>query len=144
MREKITTWAGWMLSGAFALFIAAASVAPKLAQHPAATRTLEKLGWDPRHTLTIGIIELTCLVLYLIPRTRLLGAVLFTGLLGGAMATQMRAESPLVSHVLFSVYLGLFLWGGLWLRDPALRAQFPVRLGPPSPLAGEGVREADG
>lgn len=129
MREKITTWAGWMLSGAFSLFIAAASVGPKLAQHPAATGTLEKLGWDPRHTLAIGMIELTCLALYLIPRTRLLGAVLFTGLLGGAMATQMRAESPLVSHTLFSVYLGLFLWGGLWLRDPALRAQFPVRLG---------------
>jgi hypothetical protein len=144
MREKITTWAGWMLSGAFALFIAAASVAPKLLHHPAATQTLEKLGWDPRHTLTIGIIEAACLALYLIPRTRLLGAVLFTGLLGGAMATQMRAESPLVSHTLFSLYLGLFLWGGLWLRDPALRALFPVRLGPPSPLAGEGVREADG
>ena len=129
MREKLMTWAGWMLSGAFALFIAAASTAPKLAQHPAATETLAKLGWDPRHTLTIGIIEATCLVLYLIPRTRLLGAVLFTGLLGGALATQMRAESPLFSHVLFSVYLGLFLWGGLWLRDPALRAVFPVRLG---------------
>lgn len=129
MREKLMTWAGWMLSGAFALFIAAASTAPKLAQHPAATETLAKLGWDPRHALTIGIIEATCLVLYLIPRTRLLGAVLFTGLLGGALATQMRAESPLVSHVLFSVYLGLFLWGGLWLRDPALRAVFPVRLG---------------
>ncbi|WP_299014504.1 DoxX family protein [uncultured Caulobacter sp.] len=120
MREKITTWAGWMLSGAFALFIAGASVAPKLLHHPAATQTLEKLGWDPRHTLMIGIIEATCLTLYLIPRTRLLG---------GAMATQIRAESPLFSHVLFSVYLGLFLWGGLWLRDPALRALFPVRLG---------------
>ncbi len=144
MRETITTWAGWMLSGAFSLFIAGASIAPKLLRLPAATQTLEKLGWDPRHALTIGIIEATCLVLYLIPRTRLLGAVLFTGLLGGAMATQMRAGSPLFSHVLFGVYLGLLLWGGLWLRDPALRAVFPVRVGPPSPLAGEGVGEADG
>ncbi|PZR35272.1 MAG: polyhydroxyalkanoate depolymerase [Caulobacter segnis] len=142
MREKITTWAGWMLSGAFSLFIAGASVAPKLLHLPAATQTLEKLGWNPRHTLMIGIIEATCLVLYLIPRTRLLGAVLFTGLLGGAMATQIRAGSPLFSHVLFSLYLGLFLWGGLWLRDPTLRAVFPFS--PPSPLAGEGVREADG
>jgi hypothetical protein len=75
----------------------------------------------------IGTIELTCLVLYLIPRTSVLGAVLFMGLLGGAMATHIRAESPLFSHVLFSIYLGLFMWGGLWLRDPALRALFPWR-----------------
>ena len=74
----------------------------------------------------IGLVELTCLVLYLIPRTSLLGAVLMMGLLGGAMATQIRAQSPLFSHVLFSIYLGLFMWGGLWLRDQRLRALFPI------------------
>jgi hypothetical protein len=73
------------------------------------------------------VIELTCLVLYLIPRTNVLGAVLFMGLLGGAMATQIRAGNPLFSHVLFSIYLGLFMWGGLWLRDPSVRALFPWR-----------------
>ena len=130
MREKIIPWAGWMLTGAFSLFIAGASIAPKLLHHPAATTTLQALGWDPRHTLMIGLVELACLVLYLVPPTRLLGAVLFTGLLGGAMATQIRAASPLFSHTLFSLYLGVFLWGGLWLRDPALRALFPVRRGP--------------
>ncbi|OYX04891.1 MAG: polyhydroxyalkanoate depolymerase, partial [Caulobacter vibrioides] len=77
--------------------------------HPAATNTLRALGWDPRHTLMIGLIELSCLVLYLVPPTRLLGAVLFTGLLGGAMATQIRAGSPLFSHTLFGLYLGVFL-----------------------------------
>ena len=74
----------------------------------------------------IGLIELACLVLYLIPRTSVLGGVLMMGLLGGAMATQIRAGSPLFSHILFSVYLGLFMWGGLWFRDPRLRALFPI------------------
>ncbi len=57
----------------------------------------------------------------------MLWAVLMMGLLGGAMATQIRAESPLYSQILFSLYLGLFMWGGLWLRTPALRALFPFR-----------------
>ena len=78
----------------------------------------------------IGVIELACLVLYLVPRTSLLGAVLMMGLLGGAMATQIRVGSPLFSHTLFSVYLGLFMWGGLWLRDSRLRALFPVARAP--------------
>lgn len=66
-------------------------------------------------------------MLYLIPRTAILGAVLFTGVFGGAIASHLRLGDPLFSHVLFGVYLGLFAWGGLWLRDPALRALFPIR-----------------
>ena len=69
------------------------------------------------------------MLLYLWPRTSILGAVLAMGLLGGAMATQIRVQNPLFSHVLFSIYLGLFMWGGLWLRDPALRALFPFKAG---------------
>ena len=120
-------WAGRALSALFALFIAGASVLPKLAGMPVAEETLAGLGWPPGYAMMIGFIELGCLVLYLIPRTSVLGAVLFMGLLGGATATQVRAESPLFSHVLFSIYLGLFMWGGLWLRDPKLRALFPWR-----------------
>lgn len=127
MSLTMMVWTGRILTGLFALFIAGASVAPKLLQLPAATDTLTKLGWDARYTLMIGVFELTCLALYLIPRTSVLGAVLFTALLGGAMATQIRAESPLFTHILFSVYLGLMMWGGLWLRDPALRALIPLR-----------------
>ena len=66
-------------------------------------------------------------MLYLIPRTAILGAVLFTGVFGGAIASHLRLGDPLFSHVLFGVYLGLFAWGGLWLRDSALRALFPIR-----------------
>ena len=97
-----------------------------------ATDTLVALGWPGSYALLIGLIELSCLILYLLPRTNILGAVLMTALLGGSLATQLRVGSPLFSHTLFSVYLGLFMWGGLWLRDAAVRALFPVRLDRPA------------
>jgi len=126
MTTKTMLWAGWTLTGLFALFMAGASIAPKLLGLPVAETSLTLLGWPPGHAFMIGIIELVCLVLYLIPRTGVLGAVLTMGLLGGAMATQIRVGNPLFSHVFFSVYLGLFMWGGLWLRDARLRALFPI------------------
>ena len=127
MNDKAAIWTGRTLTGLFALFLLFASIGPKLAGADVATETMIALGWPARHTLMIGLIELGCLILYLVPRTSLLGAVLTTGLLGGAIATQVRADSPLFSHVLFGVYLGLFMWGGLWLRDPRLRTLFPLR-----------------
>ncbi|QFT71001.1 hypothetical protein FIU93_29710 (plasmid) [Labrenzia sp. THAF35] len=120
-------WAGRILTGLFALFMLGASIAPKLLHLPVAEDTLAELGWPSGYAFPIGLIELACLVLYLIPRTSVLGAILMMGLLGGAMATQIRAGSPLFSHVLFSLYLGLFMWGGLWLRAPDLRRLFPLR-----------------
>ncbi len=120
-------WAGRILTGLFALFMLGASIAPKLLHLPLAEDTLAELGWPAGYAFPIGLIELVCLVLYLIPRTSVLGAILMMGLLGGAMATQIRAGSPLFSHVLFSLYLGLFMWGGLWLRAPDLRRLFPLR-----------------
>ena len=126
MTAPAMLWTGRVLTGLFALFMLGASIAPKLLQLPVAAETLTQLGWPPGHVLLIGAIELTCLVLYLIPRTSLLGAVLMMGLLGGAMATQIRVGNPLFSHILFSLYLGLFMSGGLWLRSPKLRAVFPV------------------
>ena len=120
-------WAGRIVGGLFALFMLGASVAPKLLGMPVAEQTLAGLGWPPGYAVMIGIIELTCTVLYLIPATSVLGAVIMTGLLGGAIATHIRAGSPLFSHILFGVYLGLFMWGGLWLRDPGLRALLRFR-----------------
>jgi len=78
----------------------------------------------------IGGIELIGTLLYIWKRTSVLGAVLLTALLGGAVATHIRIDSPLFSHTLFGVYLGLIMWGGLWLRDPALRRLLPLRLAP--------------
>ena len=88
---------------------------------------MAQLGWPSGYAFMIGVIELACITLYLIPRTSVLGAVLMTALLGGAMATHIRVGSPLLSHTLFSIYLALFMWGGLWLRSPALRAVFPFK-----------------
>jgi hypothetical protein len=127
MSDKAMVWTGRVLTGLFALFMLGASIAPKLLGLSVAEETMIQLGWPGGYVLTIGLIELTCLVLYLIPQTSIFGAVLMMGLLGGAMATQIRAGSPLFSHILFSIYLGLFMWGGLWLRDPAVRALFPYR-----------------
>lgn len=127
MKASVSVWIGRVLSGLFALFILGASVAPKLMGMPIAEETMAQLGWPPGYAFGIGVLELTLVVLYLIPRTSVLGAVLFMGLLGGAMGTHIRAESPLYSHILFSIYLGLFMWGGLWLRDEKLRALFPWR-----------------
>lgn len=127
MNSRTMTIAGWVLSGLYALFMLGASVTPKLLGFQVADDTMRQLGWPDGYVLMIGVIELILVLLYLFPRTSVLGAVLTMALLGGAMATQIRAGSPLFSHQLFSIYLGLFMWGGLWLRDPALRSLFPFR-----------------
>ena len=129
MKASPMVWTGRVLTGLFALFMLGASIYPKFSGMKVAADTLVALGWKADYVLLIGILELTFLVLYLIPRTALFGAVLMTGLLGGAMATQIRVENPLFSHELFSLYLGLIMWGGLWLRDPVLRSQFPWKRG---------------
>lgn len=120
---KIT---GWILSGLLAAFLLLASATPKLLQLEVAVTALTAIGWSPDHLVLIGIIELSCVVLYLIPRTALLGAILTMGLLGGAIASNLRADMPMFSHTLFSIYLGIVMWLGLWLRDPQLRKVLPL------------------
>lgn len=127
MGSVYVLWTGRVLSGLFVLFMLTASIGPKLLGARVARDSLAELGWSPSHVLLIGLIELACVLLYLFPKTSVLGAVLMTALLGGAMATQLRVENPLLSHILFGVYLGLFMWGGLWLRDANLRGLFPLR-----------------
>lgn len=123
---------GWIISGLLAAFLLLASAAPKLMGMDVASDIMLKLGWSPDYLLLIGVMELLFTLLYLIPRTAVLGAVLMMGLLGGAMATNLRVDMPLFSHTFFSLYLGIFMWAGLWLREPALRKVFPLPLpGPP-------------
>jgi hypothetical protein len=119
-------WAGWVLSGIFILFMIF-DVTIKLIRLPVVAETMGQLGWPPAMGFVIGVIEAIILVLYVVPRTSVLGAVLMTAVLGGAVATHLRIGSPLFSHVLFGVYLGLFAWGGLWLRDGRLQRLFPLR-----------------
>ncbi|OOG39478.1 DoxX family protein [Polaromonas sp. A23] len=118
--------AGWSMSALFALFMIVVSAAPKLLGAQVAVESMESIGWPSQHLLLIGIIELTCTVLFVIPRTALLGTVLLTGLLGGALASHWRVGSPLFSHTLFSIYLGAFMWCSLWFRDAAIRKLLPL------------------
>lgn len=120
-------WTGRVLSGLFVLFMLGASVAPKFLMPDANLDYIRSLNIDPANVPLIGAIELIGTLLYAWRRTSVLGAVLMTGLLGGAIATHMHVASPLFSHTLFGVWLGLFMWGGLWLRDASLRALFPIR-----------------
>jgi DoxX-like protein len=99
----------------------------KVAKLPAAVQGTMQLGYPEHVILGIGIIELVCLALYVIPQTAVLGAILLTGYFGGAVATHVRVGSPLFSHILFPVYVALLIWGGLYLRDERLRALIPLR-----------------
>ncbi len=125
MSETTLSRLGWALSALFALFMLGASAAPKLFGMPIATDTMTALGWPEAPVLLIGCLELVLTLMFLYPPTAVLGAVLMMALLGGAMVTQIRAGSPLFSHTLFSIYLGVAMWGGLILRDRRIRAVFP-------------------
>jgi hypothetical protein len=121
--QRIT---GWVLSGLFAAFMAM-DIVMKLLRLPIVEQTGQQLGLPAGSGFPIGVGEAILLALYLYPRTSVLGAVLFTGLFGGTAATHWIAGSPVPSHILFGVYLGVIAWGGLWLRDAQLRRIFPLR-----------------
>jgi hypothetical protein len=113
--------AGWIMTGLVVLFMLGASVTPKFLHIQAAVDSMNQLGWPVKYLLFIGVMELLFTILFAIPRTGLIGAVLMTGLLGGALASNLRADMPMASHTLFSIYLGAFMWLALWLRDARLR-----------------------
>ncbi len=126
--SRAMTIAGSVLSGLVVLFLVLDS-AIKLVPIAEVTDTMVQLGYPPSDAIArgLGIMTLVSVALYVLPRTSLLGAVLLTGYLGGAIATHLRVGSPVFSHLLFGLYLGLMLWGGLWLRDPKLRTMIPFR-----------------
>jgi DoxX-like family len=118
--------AGHVLTGLVAAFLTFDTVMKLLQLAPAVQGTTE-LGYPANTVLVIGVIELVCLVLYLLPRTSVLGALVLTGYLGGAIATHVRVGSPLPTHTLFPIYVALMVWGGLYLRENRLRALLPFR-----------------
>jgi len=126
---------GYALSGVVALFLLSDAIM-KLMQIPIVLETTARLGWPVGSVVPLGIVLLLATGLYVVPRTSLLGAILLTGYLGGAVATHLRLQSPLFSHTLFGVYLGIAAWAGLYLRDPRLRALLPLAIRPPSVQAG--------
>ena len=113
--------AGRFLSGIAVAFLLV-DMSFKFIVTQAAVDGTAQLGWQMRHMPILGVLELVCLALYLIPRTAPLGAVLWTGYLGGAIATHLRIDNPLFSHILFPIYVAAFIWGGLYLRDARVRA----------------------
>jgi hypothetical protein len=120
---RFALWCGRGMSGTVISFMLMDSTI-KLPPLHIVSETMGQLGFyaTPELARGLGLLGLVCTLLYAWPRTAVLGAILLTGYFGGAMATQLRAGSPMFSHLLFGLYLGLMAWGGLYLRDPRLRA----------------------
>jgi hypothetical protein len=119
--SKGLLWTGRVLSGIVLIFLLTDGITKLMLIQPVVDATTQ-IGYPQELIRPIGFIALACAILYAIPRTAILGAILTTGLLGGAIASKMRLEEPLFSQVLFGVYVGILVWGGLFLRDGRLRA----------------------
>jgi hypothetical protein len=115
-----------VLGGVAVAFLIVDSAAKLLELQPVIEGT-KQLGYPPDVAFGLGVTLLLCLIAYLVPETSVLGAVLLTGYLGGAVATHVRVGNPLLTHVLFPTYLAALLWGSLLARDPRLRALLPWR-----------------
>jgi DoxX-like family len=120
--------AGWSLTGLTILFMLFDSLS-KLALESHVVEATTRIGYPLAVIRPIGWVLLACTILYAIPRTAVLGAILLTGFMGGAIASKVRIEDPLFSSVLFGLYFGVILWTGLYLRDGSLRALIPFTRG---------------
>lgn len=118
--SKKTVIGGRVLSGIAVMFLAM-DASMKIFQVPAAVQGTVELGYPASVLFGLGLVQVACLALYLVPRTSVLGAILWTGYLGGAIATHVRVQNPLFTHILFPIYVAVFLWGGLYLRDRRVR-----------------------
>lgn len=117
-------WAGYTISALPVLFLLMDAIGKFVRPEAVVSGTVE-LGYRESVILPLGVILLACVALYVIPRTAVLGAILLTGYLGGAVATHVRIGNPMFTHVLFPVYIGIFLWLGLYLRSRKLRELIP-------------------
>jgi DoxX-like family len=124
--SKGQLWTGRVLGGIAVLFLTMDTAFKLIASSDMAAQATEQLGYPARLLPVIGWIEALLLVLYLVPRTSVFGALLWTGYLGGAVATHFRIGNPLFTHQLFPIYIATLLWLGLWLRDRRLRVVLPL------------------
>jgi DoxX-like family len=124
--SKTAIWIGWSMSGVVIAFMLLDG-GMKLVPLDIVIQTSEQMGIPASLARPLGVIGLTCTLFYAIPRTAVLGAVLLTGYMGGAVASHLRLADPLFTHTLFGVYLGLLAWGGLYLRNARLRAFIPMQ-----------------
>ena len=125
--SRAALWTGRIMSSFVSAFLLLDAVVKLVQAAPAVKGTVE-LGYAPSVLVPLGIVLLASLALYVIPRTAVLGAVVLTGYLGGAIATHVRVGAPLASHVLFPVYVAVLIWGGLYLRDPRARTLIGPRV----------------
>jgi DoxX-like family len=121
-----TIWIGRVLSALAILFLLFDAIV-KLLQLQVAVDGTTQLGYPASLVFGIGVVEIVCLAVHVIPQTSVFGAILFTGYLGGAIATHVRIGSPLFTHVLFPIYVAVLLWGGLYAREDRLRSLIPIR-----------------
>ena len=124
--SKKALWAGRIVSALPVLFLLMDGIMKLIKAAPVVEATV-KLGYPVTTIVPLGIVLLTCTVLYVIPRTSIIGAILLTGYLGGAVATHVRVGDPLFTHALFPVYLGVMIWLGLYLRENRLGSLVPLR-----------------
>lgn len=123
--SKASLWTARIMSGLVILFMLFDSIF-KFIQPVEVTQATVQLGFAEHHIVVMGTLGLISILLYAIPRTAVLGAILLTGYFGGAIVTHVRLDNPLFSHILFPVYLGILAWGGLWLRDERVRRLIPL------------------
>lgn len=127
--RRVSRVTGRVLSGVAIAFMAFDGIFKLIRPTPQpVAESFVQLGYDPAIAPVIGLLALIPALLYAVPRTAALGALLLTGYLGGAVATHVRLDNPLFSHVLFPVYIALLIWGGLYLRDARVRALFSSTL----------------
>lgn len=124
--SKGRLWTSLIMSGLVILFMLFDSISKFMKLDEVVEGTVS-LGFGEHHIIVIGVLGLLSAILYAIPRTSVLGAIILTGYFGGAIVTHVRVDSPLFSHTLFPVYFAIIAWGGLWLRDEKLRSVFPFR-----------------
>lgn len=124
--SKGRLWTARIMSGIVILFMLMDSIM-KFIQPPSVVEGTVSLGFAEHHILVIGILGLISILLYAYPRTSILGAVLLTGYWGGAIATHVRLDNPLFTHILFPIYLAILAWGGIWLREEKLRDLIPFK-----------------
>ncbi|CAG7654611.1 DoxX family protein [Paenibacillus allorhizosphaerae] len=124
--SKGRLWTARVMYGLALLFMLFDSISKFMMPAPVVEGTVQ-LGYAEHHIVVIGALGLIATILYAIPRTSVLGAVLLTGYFGGAIATHVRLDNPLFSHILFPVYIAILVWGGIWLKDDNVRKLIPFR-----------------
>jgi hypothetical protein len=124
--SKTRIWAPRIITALVGSFLVLDAVM-KFVKPAPVVEAFAQVGWPLTVSVGLGVVLLSCTALYAIPRSSISGAILLTGYLGGAVATHLRVGDPLLSHVLFPVYLGVLLWAGLFVRDDRLRDMIPLR-----------------